>query len=585
MTRKRNVFLLLLFLVLISVILSACSVETQKNDDKYEEFPHSSNGDILLISFPTQRDTRQRDNLLAILFIIATIMWIGSVSYRAMQNGVRRPAVICGFLLIGWMLLRSLKYSLPAGDVLARYAWYCYYLFEPNIPLVLLWMALVIDKPENAQNPPKWWFCIAGVNILIALFVLTNDLHMVAFSMDISSSDWTDNYSYGPVYFVAIGAIAIQLLFSQIIMVLKCRHSPRKYIFLLPTAMYLFLSAYGISYVLRVPFVWDSTMTITIGIFALFYMEACVQIGLVPVNRRYRRFFEQSPQNMQIIRDTGESALLSAAAVPLDKKEWQQLYRNPGKPLISGENELIFGNLIHGGMVVWREDVYGVNILNREIAASLKNLQSANAILEREEIVGRNLAAAKAQVAIFAEMEKTIHRYTEDLLDMLHNIPGKEGRKEYLTRLAVLVCYIKRRCHLFFTQQNASHIELNDLAIYMDELAEFAQYAGINCRCDCAFSGRVPLMYVSLMYDFVHTMLDWLFEHSGKSMLIQITAENNAIGMLVMQSADISTFIPNSELLDEIETAGGSVSVNPIMGLDSICFCLMFPVEEGFNHA
>ena len=523
--------------------------------------------------------------LLAILYMVMAILWIGSISYRAMQDGVRRPALICGVLMIGWMLLRTLKYSLPSADPLIRYAWYGYYIFELNIPLVLLWMALVIDKPESTQKPPKWWVYLAEVNVILALLVLTNDLHQLAFRMDLTGSDWVSNYSYGPVYFAAIGAIALQVLFSQIIMVKKCRNSPRKFVFLLPIAMYLFLSAYGIAYVLRSPFIMDIGLSITVGIFALIYMEACVQIGLVPVNRNYRQFFEQSPQSMQIIRDTGESALLSASATPLEKEAWQQLSRNPGKPLGFGNHTLVFGDTIHGGMVVWHEDIYSINALNREIEASMKSLRSANAILEKEETVGRNLAAAKAEIALFSGMETTIRRHTEELSALLRNIPALEGRKEYLTRVATMVCYIKRRCQLFFFEQRSSHSEAYALAVYMDELAEFAQYAGINCRCVCTFSGSAPVAHVSLMYDFVHAMLDWLFEHSGKSMLIQIAGENSGMAVALMQSSDISAFVPNAELLAEIKATHARVSIDQMEGLGSIGFHLAFPEEGGCNHA
>ena len=673
MIGKRSDSLVLLFIIFVSLLLTACTKETEQIHVTDENLPHNEHVSALQALFPLQEITWQNANLFvrldqsneteafdmralsalqvnmpiywypsiaylptlalgdynqpnteltnettlppqerqhtqlhilvegqehqlfAIVYIIIAIIWIGSISQRAMQNGVRRPAFICGILLICWILLRTLKYSLPPDDILTHYVWYCYYLFELSIPLVLLWMALVIDKPDNEQNLPKWWFCLAGMNAVLALLVLTNDLHQFAFRVDFSGDNWTGNdlagnnwishFNYGPIYFVIAVSIALQVLLAQIIMMQKCWHSSRRYLLWLSVIIYLLLGAYGIAYILRFPFVWYNGLTITAGILALIYMEICVQIGLVPVNRNYRQFFEQSPQNMQIIRDTGESVLMSAAAVPLEPEIWKQLAQNPGQPLPFGENELIFGDSIHGGIVIWHEDIHYINILNRKIEVSMKNLESVNAILEKVEIISRNLATAKAQIALFAGMEHTIHRHTECLSAMLHNIPTGKGRKEYLTRVAMKVCYIKRCCQLFFSEQKATHMETHELAAYLDELAEFAQHAGINCCCVCTFRGRAPLIYITLIYDFVHSVLDWLFEHNGKSMLIQISRKNSSIAVTVMQPADISEFIPDSELLAKAKAVGGMVSVNPIAELGSTCFCLAFLGEGGIGNA
>jgi len=527
----------------------------------------------------------QEHQLFAIIYIIAVILWTDSILHRAMQRGVRRSAFICSIFLILWMLVRTLKYSFPVEGILTRHLWYGFYIFEHAIPPLLIWMSISIDKPEDTLTPPKWWFGLTAVNVLLVLMVLTNDLHQLSFRMDISGNGWNLNYSYGPVYFAAIGSIVFQVILSQIIMVRKCRHDPRKFVFLFPVGLYLLLMVYGIAYVMRIPFAWDSDMTLTVGIFTLLYMEICVQIGLMPVNRKYRQFFEQSPQNMQIVNDFGEVAIMSVTAAAPKKETWNQLCEVPGKPLPVGNTELLFADKIHGGMVIWREDIRSLNILNHEIESSMKRLQTANAILESEEIIGRNRVAAKAQIVLFAGMEKTISLHTKKLSDMLRNIPSKEEHKEYMTRVATMVCYIKRCCYLFFLKQKSSYIAARELAIYMDEIAELAQYAGINCRCTCTLSGQISLEQAALMYDFAYAMLDWLFDHNGKSMLVQIEGEKDGgNSMTAMQSAEISAFIPNAGLLTRIEAAGGDMAANSMEALDSSCFYLTFSAERSGNN-
>ena len=100
----------------------------------------------------------------ALLYLVVIFLWIGSFSHRAMQKGVRRSVFTCDVLLIAWALARIVKFSIFAPGIFSRIIWYSFYIFQLGIPLVLVWMALMIDKPEEKLYPPKWWFVMPGVN-------------------------------------------------------------------------------------------------------------------------------------------------------------------------------------------------------------------------------------------------------------------------------------------------------------------------------------------------------------------------------------------------------------------------------------
>ena len=519
--------------------------------------------------------------MVALVYIVAVILWAGSVAHRAMQKGVRRSAFICSSMLVSWVLVRIFKYQLYTAGVLSRYAWYAYYIFELGIPLVILWMALVIDKPENTLRPPNWWFYLSGVNIALVFLVMTNDLHQLALVMDIQGRKWGDDYGYGPVYFAAIIVIFAQVLLAQIIMVKKSRHSPRKFIFLLPAVVYLLLGAYGVAYILRVPFAWESSLTITVGIFALIYMEVCVQIGLVPVNRKYRMFFEESPQNMQIINDEGNMVLTSVAAEPIGEETWRAFCQNPDEAQLAGEDELLFAGKINGGMVIWREDISSINKLYRGIEASMEQLKMANILLEQEEALRSRLASSQVRTSLFEALENKIRQQSEKLSFMLHNIPGGEERSSYIARVALLVCYIKRRCNLFFIEQNSSQTSANELIVYMDELAEFAREVGFKCFCNCTLTCKVSLRQMTLMYDLFYGFLDWMQNRDTISLYLQILEEDSNIVMRVMPSGDMADFNLESEMLAEIEAEGGRFIRKPLYDADG--FWLSFP-EGGAEH-
>ena len=515
----------------------------------------------------------------ALLYIVAVILWTGAISHRAMQRGVRRSTFICGVLLVGWGLARIIKYSLFAPNTFSRFIWYSYYIFELGLPLLLVWMALMIDKPEERLYPPKWWFAMLGVNTALILFVLTNDMHRLVFNMDLSGTLWEEEYSYGPVFYAIIAVIFLQILLSQIIMFRKSWQSPRKHSYLFPVALYLLIAIFCAAYAMRLPIVLGTDFTIVAGVFVLLYMEVCARIGLMPVNRNYHRFFTYSPNNMQIITSAGDTALASVVVNPIDESIWKGFCENPDEPQAAGENEMLFAGRIRGGMVVWQEDIRSINRLLGEIEISTEQLRRTNALLEQESVIRGRLAVSQARLSLFSALEKEIRMQSEKLSQMLHSIPAGENRNAYISQVALLVCYMKRRCHLFFMEKNNEETTAAELIVYLDELAEYARASGLRCLCNCILTGPVCLRQATLMYDLFYALLEWQQEHSNGSLFVQLLEEDGAAVMRVMPSGDMTEFCPEPEFLHDLETAGGSFSRRLLDDADG--FWLTFPREGG----
>ena len=519
----------------------------------------------------------QEHHASALLYIAAIIIWGGTISHRAMQKSVRLSAMLTSIMLIGWVLVRMFKYLLLEESVAARYAWYGFYIFEFGLSLVLLWLASSIDKPVEDVAPPKWWKYFAIASGILTLGVMTNDFHQLAFAFDSASGNWNENYSYGPLYFAAIAAIAIQVLLSQIIMMKKCRKTPRNSIFIPPLTLYLLLGVYCVGYILRIPPAWPSDMTIVVGIFVLLSMEIYVRIGLIPVNTKYRQFFKGSPQKMQIIDHDGSTLLMAASSTAIDSEILTNLLANPGTSQAGGEDQILYADPINGGTIVWYEDIRILNELNREIAESVERLKAANTILEKSMTSTRSLTMPIARLALFSELEKNIRRHLDELTDMLRHIPPKTEQTKYLARVAVLVCYVKRKCHLFFLAQRTEAITTNELAVYADELAEFAFFTGFSCACPCSLHGSISLRMATIIYDLIYAMFSYLYEQDAKSLMVKIGKENNSIVVSTMQDNRIPLPGLCKEMLSEIDTAGGTVSREVLDWLDALGICITFP--------
>ena len=143
-----------------------------------------------------------REHILSALLISAFILlWRGTVSHRLLRHDVRRVVGVMSGLMVGWLLLRLFKYQLMVENTLCRLCWYGYYIFQLALPVALLYLTEILDRPEGAKRliRPPWppFVCY----LISVLLVMTNDLHQMVFRFD-PAGNWAQDYSYGPGYWI-----------------------------------------------------------------------------------------------------------------------------------------------------------------------------------------------------------------------------------------------------------------------------------------------------------------------------------------------------------------------------------------------
>ena len=511
---------------------------------------------VLRVRLYTSADGREHQ-FAALLFMILVVVWTAAVIRRAMQKGVRRAALAIGAILLGWMAVRLLKYQLIFAAGLDRYLWYSFYLFMLALPLALLWLAWVIDQPDGTKLPG--WIAIPGlVSAALAALVFTNDRHSWVFLL----SEGGD-YSYGAGYYIVMAACVAMTAAAVIIMLIKSRQSPRKGGFVYPIVLCGLLLAYSAGYLLRVPFVWESDMTMVAGLVTLFFMETALRSGIIPANTKYKPLFVHSPLAMQIVDSEGKIALSS------------------GKQLRQDENVLHFAAPITGGTAKWQEDIGALNRLHREVEEYARRLLAANAMLAEEERIQRALEEENARTQLMTQLEAEIAAHTRKLTAMIENA-------ESAARIVLLLCYIKRRCNLFFRERETRHREgeprcsagdpslpADELAIYIDELAELAGYADVKIIATNQIKAPLDLRRATLFYDFFYNAADWAAGCRCPHMLAHL-GPGQALRLL--PSEDVRAFQLEDNLAAAIVLAEGTVTVKDLD--DAVGISLTFP-ERG----
>ncbi len=514
----------------------------------------------------------------ALIFIIIVTIWTGSVVRRSMQKGISYAAFFTGIMLVGWTLVRLVKYQIVATPILTRYLWYSFYIFQLSLPLLMLWMAWAIDKPKNKIFPPKWWRMMAGLISILIIFVFTNDLHGLVFRLDLSKPDWDINYSYGFGYYIVLFVSMLNLAVVLLMLVQKSIRNPRKKGFIFPLAIFFLFGVYNYGYIIRNPFVFQTDVTIVTGLFTMLMFEASIRSGLIPVNTKYIDLFRRSPLKMQIVNTAGEMVLASASATPLNKEILDKVLSSSRLPILRDNDSLLFANLIPGGYAVWHEDIRKLSQLHKEIQESTQMLTEANAILAEEEKLKRSISEETAKKQLMEQLEAEIAGSLEQLSTMIENLPHAENQSKETTRIALLLCYIKRRSNLFFREKETNTIPIAELIVTMEELSEIAKYSNVQIATVNETKGSIAIRHATLFYDIFYAVVDLAVLTGCPFIIEQLEIEGEFITMRLLPSAELGTFKPELRLFSAITAAKGIFVTKDLE--DSVGISTSFPKES-----
>ena len=511
----------------------------------------------------------------ALVYISIITIWTAFILRRSMQKGISYSAFFTGIILNGWALVRLIKYQVGSNRLLCRYLWYSYYIFQLSLPLVILWMAWAVDKPENHIFPPKWWRRMAVLIAGLILLVFTNDLHGFVFQLDLSRPDWGDIYTYGFGYYVIFFVCMMNITAAFIILLKKSINSPKKIEFIFPFGVFFLFVVYNYKYIMRDSLAYETDLTLVTGFFVMFMFESCIRSGLIPVNTKYIDIFTRSPLKIQIINKEKKMVIASALAEPINIDTIEEAILLSPIPVLQEDESLVFANPIPGGYALWSEDVSKIYQLYREIQHSTQKLTEANAILAKEEKIKRSINEKNAKKELIEQLENDIAENIENLSSMIENLEHSENLSIQTTCITLLLCYIKRSSSLFFKEKETNTSNVNELLIYMEELCEIVKYSNVQIAIVNQIKGKLAIRYITLLYDFFYTIADLAVQSSCPYIIVDIGSEEDFITMRILPSVEIGSLDTEQNLLERIKDVKGKVVKKEIE--DTIGISLSFP--------
>lgn len=494
----------------------------------------------------------------ALIFIIVVAIWLTFLLRRSIQKGVSYAGFCTGIILIAWILVRLIKYQVDTIPLLSRYLWYSFYIFQLSLPLVLLWMAWAIDKTKDRILPPKLWRITAVLVGILIVLVFTNDLHGFVLKLDLTRADWGRDYSYGFGYYIILFLSMSNLFTVFVILVMKSIKNARKKRFILPIGVFILFIMYNYKYINRDPFVYQTDLTIITGIFTMLMFESCIWSGLIPVNNKYIDIFTKSPLRMQIVDKDGLTKIASESATCLDKDIFNKLIDSAPMPLWDKEI-LIFANPIPGGYAVWQEDVSRIYDLNREIEKSAQMLIEANDILTEEEKVKRSMGDITIKKQLMDQLEGDISESLKDLESKIEDLSVSEKDLMETISIVLLLCYVKRRCNLFFQEKEKNTMDIDELILYIDEFSKITNYQNLNIITLNKTKGEIPIRYATLFYEFAYFMAALLVKKRLSYGIQSLEIKDSSFNIGFLASKDLGEFKIKASFISNLEKVKGKI--------------------------
>ena len=453
--------------------------------------------------------------------------WGLSIRFRIVQTHVRRYLLMIAALMMLWLLLRSVKFSIDNVDA-ERLLWYCYYLPMLFIPMLSMFVSLSLGKAEDFQLP-RWTKLLYLPTTLLLLLVLTNDLHQCVFFFP-SGVMSDQDYRYKAGYFLVVMWEFLCAVVSITMILHNCRipHSRRfRWLPLVPLVMSV---GYAVAYARGTHWVWviAGDMTVTLCLIFASIFESCIQCGLIQSNLGYDELFEATSLPVQITDRALCPQFVSAAMQePLPQSELRSMQQDS---VHLGGDTLLKRHALRRGWVFWKEDVSELNQLRQELEMTRDELRDTGDILAAENAQRARLLKLTEENHLYDMMEaQTAQQISmlRDRLTELQRTENPERARRLLGQVILIGTYIKRRNNLIFVGVQRGAISAQELRLCLNESVENLNLYGVDCKAFVHGDRQLTIEQAAQAYDLFEAVVEAGLE-SLRSLLIFIEAGSEA---------------------------------------------------------
>ena len=470
------------------------------------------------------------------LYLLLFALWGFSLDRRIIQRQTLHCLRLTAALMLLWLILRTLKYSVVTGPAAGRYIWYLYYLPMLFLPLLGVYIALSMGKSEDYRLS-RGTGMLSIIPAALFLLVITNDLHqqVFAFKSGVPGLPVSGTYSYRPLYFICLGWMVVCMAFSLVCLFRKSRipsgEGKRITPFVLGCAMLL----YGILYLSGIPAVrwWFGDMNVMFCLLYAAIYESCIRCRMIPSNTGYVELFEASTLAACIADRSGRIVLRSRAAGKdmTCPQEGQRIVRPDGMRISSAP--------ISGGYAVWQDNVRQLAELRTRLNANKEEMERNKKKLKDAYLVQKSLHELTEKNRIYNELEAKHSRQTAQMRQMLARCEKSEPakRRSLLKKVLLLGTYIKRSANLYFLSSEYQWLPQQELRLTVDEAVRALTACGTECGVIYRTTEPMRASEVVRLFDLLEIVAETTVDdlHS-----LFISVSDSAMDLSVECAADLS---------------------------------------------
>lgn len=452
-------------------------------------------------------------------------MWVVSLHRRLMNKNVRRLMLAVGCLMLFWLIDKIVKWDFTGSVThpLVRYLWYGFYVGMLFIPTLGAFIINYLGKPENYAHPARLNYLLIPPAVLLAL-VFTNDLHQKVFVFYNGFINFDLDYSYDWVYYIVMGWFVVMGFYFVVSMLLKSRVPGSRRLQKMPILIMTFAALFWTGYSMRL---YNCDLTVMDILIIVLLLESAIQSGLLPSNMNYRQLFDATTIPVQIVDRDYQPHYVSAGALPVSEAKMRQSEFGT----VHMGRSLLNSAPIHGGRVVWEDDITRLNDLQQQLQDAQEQLGEENTLLQAELELKEQRAKTDEKNRLYdriAEEVKPQLIKTDMLLQRIAREP--ENREKLLAKICVLGSYIKRRGNLLLLGEDAKKVSARELEYCIRESLENLRlgemFTSLNANC----FGQLSLEHIVAAYDFYETVTERLLD-SITAMMVNLVCGGGSIQM------------------------------------------------------
>ena len=455
------------------------------------------------------------------IYVFLFSVWCYSLWLRIMQTQVRRYLLAISVLMVLWILLRSIKFSIENTDA-ERRLWYLYYFPMLFIPMLSVFVSRSLGKGEDFRLP-RWSKLLYFPTLLLLLLVLTNDLHQQVFSFP--SGVLSDRaYRYEGGYFLVLAWEALCAGFAFLSMVKNCRIPRSRRIRWLPLVPFALSLAYVYAYVQKIHWVWVLAGDMTVAQCLIFasILECCIQCGLIQSNLGYDELFEATSLPVQITDRAFRSQYVSVAMQgALPQSELRQMQQDA---VHLGNDTLLKRHRLRRGWVFWKEDISALHQIRKELELTRDELRDTGDVLAAENAQRARWLKLTEENRLYDMMEAQTARQIamlRDLLSELQKTEDPDRARHLLGQVIIIGTYIKRRSNLIFVGVQRGAISAQELRLCLNESSENISVYGADCKAIVKGEDQLTVEQATQVYDLFEAVVETELE-SLRALLISI---------------------------------------------------------------